>query len=572
MKGKPFTLTLLVVAALLGRLELAGARAIEPEHGRQGMVVAGHPEAAQAGLAVLRDGGNAMDAVVATALALGVAEPYGSGLGGKAAILYFEAGSGTVWFIDGMDAAGAAFDVAALGRFTAAQRAEGPHGIAVPGLVAALALGHGRWGSQPWRELVLPAAELAEAGPLIVPGMRVFFELRLQRIQSHPETARIYLPGGELPEEGARLPNPDLGRTLRRIAEQGPAGFYAGEVAERIVAAVRAAGGNLTLEDFSGYRARLGVPLSISFGELEIWSGGPPTHGGATALLALKALEDFPWQRAAGLYSTGNLDAWARTLRQVYPRIQASIADAPGALSAWRDMLEPAALDALREVSGLEAPGAPAGGPEPEPSAELEPAGAAGGGSGWTTHFVVADGQGNVASVTQSLSHHFGSGLTAPGTGVILNNSLTNFSYQDAREVNYGAPGKRPRSTIAPVLALRDGRPALALGLPGGGRIPTATLAVLIDHLVFGRSLGEAIAAPRAHLLRSWSAQPDSHVLQLESGFPAGLAGGLGDLGWEVREITDTESFGGFTAVEIGQDGQLTGWADWRRTNYAAGF
>ena len=537
--------------------------------GDQGMVVAGHPEAAEIGLEVLKNGGNAMDAVVATGLALGVAEPYGSGLGGKGAILYFEAASGKVWFIDGMDAAGREFDAEALGALSSGARAEGASGIGVPGLLAALALGHGKWGSLTWRELVLPAADLSERGFCVVPGMRIFFARRLERIRSHEETARIYLPGGEIPEEGTRLPNGDLAGTLRRIAENGPAGFYEGEVAERIVSEVRAGGGRLTLEDFRDYRARLGTPVSVNIGGTMLFAGGPPTTGGATALLSLKALEAHDWHLRAGFLSSGNIDAWARTLRHVYPRIQAAVADVPDALPAWQAMLEPAALKELRAEAGLLSGADGTAKAVALTRTEGLPLLA---GDGWTTHFVVADKFGNVASVTQSLSHHFGSGVTAPGTGVVLNNSLKNFSFSEASGVNYGAPGKRPRSTIAPVIVLREGRPAFALGLPGGGRIPTTTLAVLVDHLYFGRSLGEAIAAPRVHLRRDWSSEPVSRLLQVEAAFPKALRRPLEAMGWEVETVTDTEFFGGVTAIEFLPDGTFAGWADFRRTNHAAGF
>lgn len=553
-----------LVALLGGPLE---ASLPQTATGAHGMVVAGHPEAAQIGLEVLRAGGNAMDAVVATSLALGVAEPYGSGLGGKCAILYYDAGSGKVWFIDGLDAAGGAFDVEVLAAMSSSERAEGGAGVGVPGLVAALALGHGKWGSQPWSELVTPSAELSERGFRMIPGMDTFFRRRIERIGSHPETRRIYLPDGGVPGTGTRVPNRDLARTLRLVAEEGPAGFYEGEVAKKIVEAVRVGGGALSLADFRNYTARLGEPVSVCVEGVTVYGGGLPTTGGTTALLALKALETHAWDIREGFRSVENLDAWARILRHVYPRIQAAMADSPGSPDAWREMITPAALAELRAASGLS-----------DLSAGESEAVAAAANSGkpaldgWTTHFVVADSLGNVASVTQSLSHHFGSGVTAPGTGVVLNNSLKNFSFSDPEGVNYGAPGKRPRSTIAPVIALEAGRPVFALGLPGGGRIPTSTLAVLVDHLYFDRRLGDAIAAPRVHLVRDWSPDPVSRILELESGLPEPVTGELRALGWELRLVTDSEFFGGMNAVEIGEDGRITGWADDRRTNFAIGY
>jgi gamma-glutamyltranspeptidase/glutathione hydrolase len=552
-----------IFAAMVFGVQASAGALLEPVHGREGMVVAGHPEAAEIGLEILRQGGNAMDATVATALALGVAEPYGSGLGGKCAILYYEAKSGIVFFIDGMDAAGSTFEVDKLAEMSSAERAEGGAGIGVPGLVAALEFGHQAWGSQAWGELVLPAADLSEKGFLMVPGMSTFFERRKDRIRSHGETARIYLPEGKVPATGSRVPNLDLAETLRRIAEEGAAGFYAGPVAEKMVSEISRQGGSLTLEDFMTYKARFGISIHADVKGTRIHAGGPPTTGGATALLSLKALETGDWDVSAGFRAPQNLDLWARTLRHVYPRIQAAIADAPSTPLAWQKMLEADALRELRKVVGKDAAAAGVVGADAD---------AAGPADGWTTHFVVADRFGNVASVTQSLSHHFGSGVTAPGTGVVLNNSLKNFSFRDPSGVNYGAPGKRPRSTIAPVIGLRGGQPVFALGLPGGGRIPTTTLAVLVDHLIFENSLGDAIAGPRVHLVRSWSAEPDSHILELEGELTENAREALLGLGWELRMVTDTEFFGGMNAVEIEDDGTFTGWADFRRTNAAAGY
>ncbi|HSH08972.1 MAG TPA: gamma-glutamyltransferase family protein [Oceanipulchritudo sp.] len=562
MPSKGFLLLCFVLC--LGIAEVLAVK-IEPVEGRQGMVVAGHPEAAAIGLEVLRAGGNAMDAVVATSMALSVAEPYGSGIGGKGAILYFEAATGQIWYVDGMDAAGAELDVDKLCQADKVSREQGALGVGIPGLVAALDLAHHRWGRRDWPSLVLPAAELAERGSTIVPGMRILLEPRLELIQSHPETARIFLPGGQLPEEGARLANPDLGGTLRLIASQRGAGFYEGITAENIVRELRDAGSDLTLEDFRAYRARLGTPLHLEYNGNKIFAGGPPSTGGATALLSLKVLEGYEWPDPACLRTTGNLDAWGRVLRHVYPQIQATMADIGSALIRYEELLSPQCIGELREAAF----GANPTIPEATKNDLLE---VSSGGDAWTTHFVVVDSEGNVASVTQSLSHHFGSGIVAPGTGVVLNNSLVNFSFLDSGEVNYPAPGKRPRSTIAPTLVLRNNRPVLAIGLPGGGRIPTTLLTVLLDYYVFASPLGAAIGAPRFHLRRDLSGQPISNTFQVEKGFPAAEVDQLRTLGWTVTEVTDAEHFGGVTAVEINENGLLKGWADFRRTNQAAGY
>lgn len=552
---------ILLISLLSGYGACIPAAGIEPVTSRSGMVVAGHPEAAQIGAAILENGGNAIDAVVATAFALGVAEPYGSGIGGKCAIVYYEASSGRVWYVDGLDESGKHLNTGEFVNAGSAAREQGAVGVGVPGMVAALDLAHGNWGSLPWNDLLQPAIRLARTGFEIVPGMEVFFTSRIERIQSNPECARIYMPGGRVPAEGSRLSNPDLAATMETIAREGRDGFYGGTVAKGIVEALRQDGSHLTVEDFRQYRARMQQPYSMDWNGYTVVTGGQPTTGGATAALCLKVLEGMDWPDPERLHTPANLDQWGRVLRHVYPLIQDNMADTDDATERWNRISGAQSVERLQKDAGAETAAAWMQEP-PEPVLAHA--------DGWTTHFVVADKSGNVASVTQSLSHHFGSGVVVPGTGIVLNNSLKNFSYSDPNEVNYVAPAKRPRSTIAPAIVLRHGCPVLAIGLPGGGRIPTTLSAILIDHLEFGSNLGDAIAARRFHLLRSWSTEPDSRVFQMETGADPQLIKGLAACGWDVQEIEDAEFFGGVTAIEIGHDGILTGWADNRRTNHAA--
>lgn len=524
------------------------------------MIAAGHPEAVEIGLEVLKNGGNAIDAAVATSLALGVAEPYGSGPGGKGSLVYYDAATRRTWYVDGLDESGAAFDNESFFALSSLARQEGAQGVGVPGLVATLELAHREWGSQPWAQLVLPVADLAERGPEMLPGMQVFFERRLPRLRSHPETRAIYLRNDAVPPPGSRLSNPGLALTLRLLADQGAAGFYQGPIAEAIVAELQAGGSTLTLEDFAAYQARLGPPLTVDWNDYKVVTSPAPTKGGATVLLTLKVLEEANWRKEEGFSGGVNIDTWARALQQVYPVIEAHIADTPDARERWQRISEADFIDNLRSEALRLKSAAPA------------PAGSSNrNGSEETTHFVVADRYGNVVALTQSLSHHFGSGVMAPGTGVLLNNSLKNFSYYNQKGVNGGAPRKRPTSTIAPTLVLWGGSPVLALGLPGGQRIPTTTMQILLQHLAMDWDLGEAIAAPRVHLRRSFSGLPDSSVLELEEALPQASSAWMLENGWMLEPVKDTEYFGGVTAIEITPQG-FVGWADWRRTNFAAGF
>ncbi len=529
------------------------AAGVEVVRGRHGMVVAGHPEAAEVGVRVLQAGGNAMDATVAVSLALGVAEPYGSGLGGKLMMLYRDQASGSVFAVDAMDESSSTLDAARFAARSYEERSEGWGAVAIPGLLAGMHEGHRRWGRLSWADVVQPAADLARSGARVLPQTRAFFERRIDRIRVSGEAARIFLPGGELPDAGSRLANPDLAGTLEAIAREGAAGFYRGRVAEAIAGASREGGGSLTLDDLATYRARVSEPLRLGFGGAEVLTAPPPASGGAALLAALAGLTDAEWTGTSPL-EPDDLDRVGRILQRIYPEIQARIADVPSAREAFYQL-----------IGGLPAQGS--GSASPAAGTEIPGTRAE---SASTTHFVVADAEGNVASVTQSLSHHFGAGVVAPGTGVVFNNSMKNFATRDQSSVNFVAPAKRPRSTIAPTLVLRQGEPILALGVPGGQRIPTATLQVLLDVLVFHTDLAIAIRRPRAHLRRPLRDDEPTNLFELEAADPR-LVTALEERGWATRVNEDGETFGGFCAVEILPDRTVAGVADLRRTNAARG-
>jgi gamma-glutamyltranspeptidase/glutathione hydrolase len=540
---------------------------VEPVEARHGMVVAGHPQAAQIGVDVLQNGGNAIDAAVAVSMALGVAEPYASGLGGKLMLLYHEASSGKIYAIDGMDAAGSV-DVAAYLKRPEQDRSYGYGSVCVPGLTAALWLAHQKWGAKPWSENLAPAIQLARGGFDVLPKTRDFFveqEKKLRR--GDDEIANLYLPGGQLPPAGSRLANPDLANTLEIVARNGCDGFYRGPVAQAIVAASQQGGGALTLDDFAHYEARLAEPIGIEFHGYHIVASPPPTSGAPLFLTILKALEDEPF--AGGpLRAAVNLDRVAKVWHEVEPLSYAGIADVPQASFNFEKMVAPDSIDAIRARARK--------GEKREPKvAHFDDSGFSASAAAATTHFVIVDGKGNIVCATQSLSLHFGAGVVVPGTGIVLNDSMSNFSFTDPKNLNYITPGKRPRSTIAPTLVLHDGKPIIALGIPGSARIPTALLQVLLDRLVFNRPLADAIGDTRFHLDANWRKGNGEEAIEAEQSFPASEADALRALGWKVNltEVPGTgRYFGGINAVELRADGMLTGFADPRRTNAAVGY
>jgi gamma-glutamyltranspeptidase/glutathione hydrolase len=534
---------------------------------KRGMVIAGHPQAAEAGLAVLRSGGNAIDAAIATSLCLGVAEPDASGLGGKLVLLYYEADSGQIRVVEAMDAAGS-LDVAAYLKRPNADHSYGYASVCVPGLAAGLWTAHQKWGSQPWAKDVAPAIALARDGFRVLPKSRDLFEEQIKKLRrGDPEIARLYLPEGQLPGPGLLLPNPDLAHTLELLAQHGRDGFYRGPVAAAIAQASAQGGGAVTLVDLAKYEPRVSGTLGIDFQGYRIESAAPPASGAAMFLPALKVLEEDTFG-GGPLRTATNLDRIGRVWRLIEPEGYRMIGDSAKSRKSFEQLTSPASIRALRRKSRLPLPAAPAPAVSQQPEADDESAMAA------TTHFIVVDVHGNIVCATQSLSVHFGAGVVAPGTGVVLNDSMSNFDYKDPAHPDYVAPGRRPRSAIAPTLVMLRGQPILALGVPGAARIPTTMIQVLLDYLVLHRRIGETLGDTRFHFMIPWKTG-DELTFEAEQSFPLIQADAMRALGWKV-DLSEPAGrgrhFGGVNAVEIAPDGKLTGYADPRRTNTALGY
>ena len=568
-------LTLIAFVFFLG---VAG-RAQEPVIVRgvtaaHGMVVAGHPEASAAGVAVLKSGGNAIDAAVATSLALGVAEPYGSGLGGKLMLLYFEAKSGTVSVVDAMDAAGSV-DVPAYAARTLEERSAGYASACVPGLAAGLWSAHRRWGVRPWAEDVQPAIALARTGFLVLGKSREMFEEQERKLRrGDPDIARLYLPGGKLPEVGSRLANADLARTMETLAREGREGFYRGPVAVAIAEAARQGGGWITRDDLAAYEARITEPVRMGFRDFTVVAAPPPSSGAAMYLPILKIFEDERFD-GGPLRSAANLALLGRAWRAVYPSVNRTIGDVPESSALLAQTLAPAAIATLRRrvYGGLEAAKKTSRLDPAETSPDFSESRQAA-----TTHFIVADGAGNIVCATQSQSFHFGAGVIPPGTGVVMNNSMSNFGLTGPAAPNLIGPGKRARSTIGPAIVLRAGKPVFAIGVPGSSRIPSALTVALLERLALNRPMAAVIGDTRIHYFTTEAgaaANAGAGTLEVEASLPATESAGLETLGWKVvrrEEAGAGHYFGGINAVECNPDGTLTGFADPRRTNEARGY
>ncbi|MBC2600298.1 gamma-glutamyltransferase family protein [Puniceicoccus vermicola] len=527
------------------------------------VVVSGSQESSQIGIQILETGGSAADAVVAVSLALGVSEPFGSGPGGKLAMLYFDKASGETVFINGMGQSPLDFPVEEYQDASYQERSRSFLAVCTPGLIPGLWELHQRFGRKPWAEDVLPSARLAERGFELDEHSAAIFRRNISRLRENPQVRQLYTVDGRPPVLGSFLPNPVLAATMERLAINGIDEFRTGATARMLVRGIQEGGGWISLEDLAEYQAYVEEPLSISWNGYDVLTSPSPTAGGATILMALKGLEGNTRELNQG--AVERLDLMGRTLRATFPRVYRSFGDdesfADQRVDAFssknlRNLKKEASVPLLKSVSMNHF----------SPEQEEE------GGLRCTTHFVIVDQEGNVASVTQSLSSRFGAGLIAPGTGFLLNNSMKNFAIHYSKSPNYIGEGKRPRSTIAPTIIFEDDQPRLALGAPGGQRIPTAIVQVISAVLQQDESLEDAVNAPRYHLRRPRKrSEPDQYV-EVEPEMGEDWRDEMTALGWDVHFVSrDEYYFGGVNGIFFDSETQMsTGVADPRRSNYVS--
>jgi len=467
------------------------------------LVSAAEGRAAEAGTAILKQGGSAADAAIATMLALTVIEPQSSGIGGGGFLVYHEPG-GRIVTLDGRETAPA---VASPRQFLGPDgtplpqdaAATGGRSVGVPGNVALAAAAHRRWGRLPWATLFAPAIALAD-GYEVTPRMSRFIGYGASGLSRQPAAAALYLsPDGTPRRAGERIANPALAATLRRIAEGGEAAFYTGPVAAEIVDAVEHAPANptaLTAADLSAYRARERPAVCGTYRTYRICGMGPPSSGGVAVLQILKQLERF--DMGLGPDSPVAWHLFAESQRLAYTDVYKWQGDADFVRVPVAGLIEPAYIAAR---SRLIAPGSrlakveagqPAGAPPRIPANDNDVPG--------TTNFVAADARGGVAAWTSTVERPFGSGLVAGG--FVLNNELTDFNFapadKDGLTANRVQPGKRPRSAMSPTLVMDSrGRVVLAIGGAGGITIIAQVAKTIIAVVDWKMSVQDAIAAPQ---------------------------------------------------------------------------
>ena len=506
--------------------------AVAAEHG---MVVAQEKIAAQIGADVLKRGGNAVDAAVATGFAMAVTYPRAGNIGGGGFMVIHSQDRHEDVAIDYRETAPAATTpeifLGADGKPDIAKSRDSALGIGVPATVAGLAVALDKYGSGKFSlaELVKPAIALAKDGTDITDDLADTLPDWHRRLARWPSSAKIFSRAdGTSLREGDRLVQTDLAATLSAIAEQGPRGFYEGPVAEKLVKAISDAGGTMTLDDLKSYQPVIRAPVRGSYRGYDIIAMPAPSSGGIVLLETLNMLEGFP-MRDMKQGSASSLHVMIEAMKRAYADRARYLGDpafvkAPIATLIAKDYAarQRASIDLDHATPWTDALSA-------TPPREGDN----------TTHFSIVDSGGNAVSNTYTLNYSYGVGLVAEGTGVLLNNELDDFTAAPGAsnafglvgfEANLPGPGKRPLSSMSPTIVLKDGKPVLVTGSPGGSRIISAVLQVIVDVLDYGMDVAAAVAAPRVH--HQWL--PDE--VRVERGFPDDTLAALRAKGHRVVE------------------------------------
>ena len=533
----------------------------QPEHARHAMVVVQEPLAADVGVRVLKAGGNAIDAAVAIGLALAVTYPYAGNIGGGGFLLARFA-DGRTTFIDFREKAPLAATrnmyLDSKGNVTE-DSLVGWRAAGVPGTVRGLELAHRKYGRKPWAELVNPAIQLATEGFPVSYSFDASLhgEDETKLLSRFPESKRIFLSA----HYGEKLVQPELAATLKRIRDHGASDFYDGETAQKLAAAMAAHGGLITLEDLKKYQAEESAPLRGGYRGYQIITAPPPSAGGVGLLQMLGMLEGSGYEKS-GAGSAASIHYVAEVMRRFYADRSAYFGDPDFYKVPISGLLDPKYIASRRSSIDPE---------HATSSDQIRPGTVSVREGSQTTHFNVVDNEGNAVAVTYTLNAGYGSGVTVPGLGFLLNDEMDDFAAKPGTEnlfhliqgeSNAIGPGKRPVSSMSPTIVLRDDKLFLMLGAPGGSRIINGVLEVLLNVVDFHMNVQEAVDRPRFH--HQW--MPD--VLYVEDGISPDTARILSGMGHQVSPI---EAVARVEAI-LSEGGWLQGATDKRGSGKAEGY
>jgi gamma-glutamyltranspeptidase/glutathione hydrolase len=545
-------------------LQFPPVQAVTAQHG---MVVAQESRAARIGAEVLRRGGNAVDAAVAVGFAMAVTYPRAGNIGGGGFMLIHLAKGKRDIAIDYRETAPSATTkdtyLNAEGQADPAKSRDQGLAIGVPGTVAGLTMALQKYGSGKFKlsQLIAPAIELARTGYKVGDEFEDTGRSAIARMARWPSSAKLFLrPDGSLIERGSLLVQSDLADTLEAISRQGPRSFYEGPIADKISSAVREAGGLMTSDDLKNYQAVERPVLRRRYRGLQIVAMPPPSSGGVVLLEMLNILEGFRLKAADDPASAHLL---IETMRYAYADRAHLLGDPDFVKAPIEGLLSKRYAATLRNDIDRE---------RATPSDKIKVANPGGFEGNNTTHFSIADQFGNAVANTYTLNLSYGVGMVAPGTGVLLNNELDDFAAAPGApnafglvgyDANEPGPNKRPLSSMTPTIVLRNGKPFIVTGSPGGSRIITAVLQVLLNVIDHRMGIAEAVQAPRLH--HQWL--PDQTIV--EAGVPAPLVKALEARGHHMQV---SPPFTSVNSIMVTPNG-LVGAADTRtRGALAAGY
>ena len=565
-----------VVGAVLALVPLEGASQeaaiysgmdrIHPAWAENGMVVAQEEIAAEVGRDILKAGGNAADAGVAVAFALAVTLPRAGHRGGGGFMIVHDAETGETKAIDYREMAPMSADrdmfLDEAGEADTEKSRFTGLATGVPGTVAGMQMVLDEYGTMSLAEVLEPAIGLARDGIVVTADLADSLKGLEDRLKKWPASEAIFFKeGGAFYEPGDRLVQADLAATLQRIADQGPDGFYKGETAQAIVDAVQAAGGRITMEDMAGYKALSRDPVRGTYRGYEIVSMPPPSSGGIHIIQILNTLEGYPIG-FLGHNSSETIHLMAEAMKRAYADRSEYLGDpefydVPQAQLISKDY----AADIRKGISLGRA----------MPSDQIKPADLTPYESDQTTHYSIVDKDGNAVSNTYTINFSYGSGMVADGTGVLMNNEMDDFAAKPGVMNAYGLiggdanavePGKRPLSSMSPTIVMKDGKVFMVTGSPGGSRIITTVLQIIMNVVDHGMNVAEATVAPRIH--HQWLPE----VLRVEEGLSPDTVAALEARG-HVVEVMETMGSAQSILVDD-EDGLLLGGADTRQTSSAA--
>ena len=525
---------------------LAAAPApVEAEHG---MVVTAEKLASQVGADVLKKGGNAFDAAVAVGYALAVVWPEAGNIGGGG-FMTLRTKDGKTDFIDFRErapkAATANMYLDAQGNVVKGASTDGYLAVGVPGTVAGLELVREKYGTMSRADLLAPAIRLAHDGFTLSQGDAASFKAEAEKLAKDPAAAAIYLGAGGKPRKtGETLTQPDLAASLTAISQQGPDAFYKGAIADAIVKISQAKGGILTKADFETYKVREFNPVACNYRGYEIISSPPPSSGGVVVCEILNVLEGYPLAKF-GPGSAQTVHVMAEAMRAAYADRNASLGDPDFIKNPVDHLTDKKYAGEIRARIRPDRAGKsilPASMKAAEPKT--------------TTHYSIIDDAGDMVAVTYTLNDNFGTGVVAPGTGILLNNEMDDFTSKPGVPNLYGlvqgeanaiAPGKTPLSSMSPTVVTKDGKPFMVIGSPAGSRIPTIVLEAIVNVVDFGMTIQEAIDSPRIH--HQWL--PDE-VLTEPYALSADTLKILGKMGYKVHLDADWPVWGYGAGILVG--------------------